>query len=771
MFKKIKPIYVLTILLLIAVFSFVGPYLIMNLPFEYGGDLKPSWYAFYTEMKNLISIKDILTKGRLPFYSWDMFLGNNYWASKGFYGLADIFNYITLYIPLHFYSIFEIHILMKVVVAGLSFYMYLGRLSKNEYARLIGSILYALSSWFIFFIGQLSFASFYALLPFYLWGLEAYLQNKKKFLFILSTAFLLFTNYYLFYSVSLFTIIYYLYRYYLIHRNFEKVIINTLIIIFYYFVGVLMTGLITLPTVLYMLGSDRVGGILFNLNFYTLEIYFHQLVALLVPTHVYIYDGNAFETGLHTTRELLFWSSSLSALLVPQFIQDKDKAFQKATTLVYIIFALILLNPIGGSIMHGFSETSFRWTFLFIVFNITVAVRYLSDTESINLSLLKKTLLIYSALLVLILPLNLAFNHELNLWFSNYLTITLFYLLSLVSLMFLSFLLIKKPRYLLQILLIFTFIEMTAYASYNLVYNRMNTSFTWDFTLRATSVLQNQPNELNHYLNSLDENNPNEYYRVFVPHSSLYWDYSHNMAIHYELQGLMTYDSTYAPSFNDLKAIAPQVKDFDSNWIFNIKDANLVDLMNVKYAIVVDESELPDKNFTLITDSYRGSLKIYENNEYRALGNTYTKIMTYETLETQFHNDTAILNESLVVHEEDFNEIAHYLKSSQYAQLENISYYDNQLHGSINVDSQSFMVLTLPYDEGWKIQVNGQDVKKYQVNGGFMGIPLSAGDNQIDMYFVPEGFKSGVIMTGVGTLLLGVLVFISYRHKKSAKLS
>lgn len=770
MFKKIKPIYLLTILLLLAVFSFVGPYLIMNLPFEYGGDLKPSWYAFYTEMQNLISFKDILTHFRLPFYSWNMFLGNNFWASKGFYGLSDIFNYITLYIPLHFYSIFEIHILMKVVISGLSFYGFLGKLSKNDQSRILGALMYALSSWFIFFIGQLSFASFYALFPFYIWGIEVYLQNKKKFLFIISTALLLFTNYYLFYSVSIFTVIYYLYRYYLLNQNYKKVVVNTLIIIFYYFIGVFITGLITLPTVLYMLGSDRVGGVLFNLNFYTLKIYLHQLVAMLVPTHVYIYDGNAFETGLHTTRELLLWGSSLTALLVPQFLKDEDKPFKKATSIVYILFILILINPVGGSIMHGFSETSFRWTFLFIVFNIIVSIRYLSDIDKINLPLLKKTLIVYGALLITVLPVNLFFSHELSVWFSKYSTITLFYLLSLMSLAFVSYLLIKKPRHFILMLILFTFVEMTAYASYNLVYNRMNTNFTWDFTNRATSVLQDYPNELNNYLNSLDADNINEYYRVFVPESSLYWDYSHNMNIHYQLQGVMTYDSTYAPSFNDLKNIAPQVKDFNSNWLFNIKDPNLMNLMNVKYAIVVDESELPFNHYELITDTYRGSLKIYLNKDYHSLGLTFTRLMTYETLSDQYNNDTKILNEYLVVHKEDYSEIQQYLSSKNYYQMTNIVHYDNQLHGSINVDTQTFMVISLPYDAGWKIQVNGVEVKKYQVNGGFIGIPLNAGDNQIDMYFVPQGFKIGVITTAIGILLLAVVFYFDKFYKRKSAL-
>lgn len=752
-------------LLLLAIVSIIGPYLLLNMPFEYGGDLKPSWYAFYTEMQNLISLRAIVQHGRLPFYSWNMFLGTNFWASKGFYGLADIFNYVTLWFPIHFYVVFEIQIVIKVLFAGISFFYFLGKYTENTKAQIIGALSYALSSWFIFFIGQLSFASFYAILPFYFWGVESYLQDRKKLMFIISTVFLLFTNYYLFYSLSLFTVIYYLYRYYLIHKGFKEVVKNTLWIIFFYFVGAMITGVITIPTVLYMLGSDRVGGFGFNFKFYTLEIYLHQLVAMLVPTHVYIYDGNAFETGLHTTRELLLWGSSISTLLVPQFLSDQDKSYKKATSIVYIILALILLNPIGGSIMHGFSETSFRWTFLLIIFNITVSIRYLSDFSKINLSTLKKTLWIYSALLLLTLPINIYFNGEISSWLSSYWTITLFYAMSLLTYLVLYLLITKNIQKVFRWLILLTFIELTAYSSYNLVYNRMNPAYTWDFTIRATSVLQTYPNELNNFINGLDYENASAYYRVFIPHESLYWSYSHNMNIHYQLQGLMTYDSTYAPSFNDLKSIAPQVKDFESNWIFNIKDPNLIDFLNVKYAVVVDESELPHPDFTLITDTYRGSLKVYENNRYRSLGNTYTNIMTYKMLDVNYNNNTKYLNTSLVVHDEDFEEIKAYLKSSTRSSLVNISHFDNMLMGTIESDESSFMVINLPYDEGWKITINGEEVKKYQVNGGFIGIPIEKGINNLQMNFMPAGFKLGFGITAVGVLGL-LIIFIQEKRKQ-----
>ena len=51
------------------------PYWIEGKPFSIGGDHFTQWYPFYLEFRNLIS--DFIHEFELPFYSWNIFLGNN----------------------------------------------------------------------------------------------------------------------------------------------------------------------------------------------------------------------------------------------------------------------------------------------------------------------------------------------------------------------------------------------------------------------------------------------------------------------------------------------------------------------------------------------------------------------------------------------------------------------------------------------------------------------------------------------------------------------
>ena len=758
--------YILLIILLsIIIAGMIMPYVLTNTPFEYGGDLKPSGFAFYEELKNLFSIRKILS-GTFPFYSWNLFLGTNYWASKSFYVIGDIFNYLTMWIPTHFYNVVELLTIVRLLVSGILFYYFLGFFSSNKRANIIGAISYAFSAWVIFFLGQMSFVSFYALLPLYFIAIELYLRKGGRILFIFAVALLLFTNYYFFFSLSMFTPLYYSYRYYNHNGSFKGFIKKTFILIAYYLIGVMITGVITLPTIYYMLGNDRVGKMSFSLFYDYIKINMHLLTGMFVPSQVYIYRNNVFETGGHTTREITLWAGTLTALLVPQFVSDVDKRFRISTIIFYSIMIAILFTPMGGSIMHGFSESSFRWTLLFVIMNLIVANRYLSNLNAINIKNLKISLIAIVCIVLISIPITLIGTSELHLLFSDYgIQMGLFIIVAISFLLF-YFVIRSNSKHRFALLILLSVVELFAYSSFIIGYSRRLPLGTWEFIDAATSVLQDEPNELNQVLSDLHPDNKYQFYRTYVPHDSLYWDYSHNQNIQYQLKGLMTYDSTYAPSFNDLKRIAPQVKDYDSDWIFNIKDPVLVDFLNTKYAIVTNANELPHKEFVLITDTYRGSLKIYENLNYRPLGTTYSSVVSYEKIANQKEVDLNILMSDILAHDADIDVIQSYLKDDTRSMLEHIEYFDNQLSGVIHTQDQSFMVLTLPYDRGWKVLINGLETKVYQVNGGFIGIPLQKGENRLEMYFMPEGFKLGFFLTGVGLLLLSVFIVKKMSEKK-----
>lgn len=755
--KEKKYLFILFLTCTLILMCYFGLYIINNVPQLYGTDIRPQWFLFYEEFRNLIT--NLFENKALPFYSWSTFLGNNFYASKSYYLMGDLFSYIGLLFNTGFFQTALILEIIKFYIAAYSMYYLLTQFGIKPIVKIIGAICFTFSGWAIFFSGQLVFHSFYALAPLYFAGLEKILQKRMPYLFIVLTTLCLFVNFYFFFTLSFCTVIYYIYRYYIINDSFKTFAKDTAITIGYYFIGVLITMILTLPTIFYILGSDRLGSFSEGLFFGQVQVYLHDLASMFVPNYLYIYNNNVFETKFHYSREICMYASALTAVSLPLIITCKSK-LKKATLGVWIVFAFIMIFPRLGSVIHGFSDPSFRWTFFLILFNIITSCHILNDLENLKVSILKKSSLFIVLLILFIVPITaIIINQPVQDFTKQW---TLFSIFAFVILLY-SLTLYKKPRNMFKILLAFVTIELAASGLY--LYNsRMDFSKkeNYEFIDKVSHVLQDYDNQLNNTLDAIEPVNPTQYYRVYIPHESLYWSYSHNMSIIYQLNGLMTYDSTYSPSVNDLKVLEPSVKDFKSEWIFNIKDMNLLNFLNTKYAVVTNESELPKGgNWRLLSDNYRMSLSIYRNDSYRDLGTTYSKIDDINN-----YTDSSSLIDTIYAQSSDIEKIKPYLISNESSNLENISYYNNQLSGYVYSSESSFMIITLPYDKGWKVQVNGLTVPTYKVNGGFIGIPINAGDNNIEMYFTPQGFKQGAILSVVGVVCLFILILFESKKKK-----
>lgn len=755
--KKNKYLLLLLVALASICVLFLLPYWLSNRPFAYVGDIQTQWFPFYNEIRRLLL--SFLKEGNLPFYSWTAFLGNNYWASKSYYGLFDIFNYLTFFTNLQFFDAHQLLTVLKLMVGGVSFYFYLKKIDVHSKVAVLLSVCYAFSSWAIFFTGQSTFLSFYCLMPLYFLGMEECLNNKVSWIFCLSTAILLFANYYFFYTISFFSPVYFLYRYYNLNGDFKGVVLCTAKCIGIYTVGVFITGIMTLPTLSYMMQNDRIGSATISLVYDNLIVYLHQLASMFSPSHTYIYNSNVFETGEHISREICAWAGTVTALLTPQFVTDSNKKYRYSTALIYLFF-LLMLTPIGSSIFHGFSEYSFRWLMLVIFMNLGVAGRYLSDVNRIHHQNLKITAC--SASIVLVFTYFVAFlinhqGHELSFFVPQFVVGGI----SIVLLIIFTVILTKKT--ILWLLVCLTFIEVAGYTFYNIGFLQYKQSYGQDFINEVSSVL-GDAESINHYLNGLEESNYSEFYRVYVPVDSIYWNYSHNWNMTYQLKGLTTYDSTYSPSINDLKTINwSQVTWNECGWMYDIKDSNIMSYLATKYAITMTEDEIPFRSYEIV-DSYSGLL-ISKNLDYQLFGKTFHQLMTYDEYINVYKKDTSIFLDTLLVHENQIEELSQLINPSCHqAVMEGVVYGGNSLTGYVTSEDNSFLVMALPYDSGWNILVNGNDVSVYSVGGGMIGIPIESGINSIEMYFVPSGLKLGAMMSGLGVIGFFLLLLISKKE-------
>ncbi|MDP3444387.1 MAG: YfhO family protein, partial [Ignavibacteria bacterium] len=236
---------------------------------------------------------------------------------------------------------------------------------------------------------------------------------------------------------------------------------------------------------------------------------------------------------------------------------------------------------------------------------------------------------------------------------------------------------------------------------------------------------------------------------------SIYWYMSLNMNLIYNFSDVKSYDSTYQPSLNDLYKIFPEI--YVSPQIWHITKPELIDFLSVKYAVVTKIEELPHQNFEMI-GKYR-DFYVYKNNSYRPIIQNGTETISYDQIAQPFN----LYSHNLIISKnEELSIIKEYLMEQSIISIENVNLYQNMLIGTINTSSPTFLVSSIAFDKGWRVYINNQEVRTFSVNGGFLGFPTKTGFQDVKLYFVPVGFKEGVIVSGL-SILIYIFYFIYYK--------
>ncbi len=87
-------------------------------------------------------------------------------------------------------------------------------------------------------------------------------------------------------------------------------------------------------------------------------------------------------------------------------------------------------------------------------------------------------------------------------------------------------------------------------------------------------------------------------------------------------------------------------------------------------------------------------------------------------------------------------------------QLSVTSYDDSSLTGTIDAGDGGFMLLTIPYTEGFVVEVDGQETELVSVQDALCGIDLGPGMHEVVIRYVPAGFTQSVFISLAGIVAL-----------------
>jgi len=89
---------------------------------------------------------------------------------------------------------------------------------------------------------------------------------------------------------------------------------------------------------------------------------------------------------------------------------------------------------------------------------------------------------------------------------------------------------------------------------------------------------------------------------------------------------------------------------------------------------------------------------------------------------------------------------------------------ENELRITANTTESGLLFLSIPYDSGWNVKVNGNPTEMILLADAFIGIRLEAGSNTIEMNFFPAGLTTGI---AVSLSCFAITVFLDlYLRKK-----
>lgn len=99
--------------------------------------------------------------------------------------------------------------------------------------------------------------------------------------------------------------------------------------------------------------------------------------------------------------------------------------------------------------------------------------------------------------------------------------------------------------------------------------------------------------------------------------------------------------------------------------------------------------------------------------------------------------------------------------------LEVTKYSDTLIEGNIKVKKNNLMFTSIAYDEGWKVLVDGKEVKTKKLANAYLGFNIKKGNHHIKMVYYPKYMKQGLIISMIS--LFTLIGYIIYKNKTIKK--
>lgn len=300
---------------------------------------------------------------QIPQWDFNLGLGADIIQTLHYYVIGDPFALLSVFFkPEHTVVLYNINIFLRLYFAGIAFICYCKHHNSDRYSTFCGAFVYVFCGYTFYCAARHPyFINPMIWLPLLLLGIDWIFEKKNFLLFTFFVFVSCASNFYFFYMLSIFSVIYAVIRFFFKfpkteYKNIWKYILLAAI---GYILGVCMAAILFFPAAAGFLGSARTEEKEAFSLFHRLNYYIKMILSFSVAPSTF---------GSYST---LGYAAPVLPLTIFLFTQ-KDKT-SKEIKLFFLIGILFFLFPIFGRLFNGFSYYTNRWGF---AFNFVVAAGF-----------------------------------------------------------------------------------------------------------------------------------------------------------------------------------------------------------------------------------------------------------------------------------------------------------------------------------------------------------------------------------------------------------
>ncbi len=753
--------------------------------FLFYGDFNVQQIPFYQMCHNAVRNGDI-------FWNWNTDLGVNFIGSYSFYLLGSPFFWFTLLFPNAVVPYLMAPLLViKFGLAAFTAYFYIRRFTHAPKTAMLVSMLYAFSGFSVYNVFFNHFHEAIIFFPLLLLGLELFITEHRKGVFALAVFICALSNYFFFFGMVVFTIIYWIIR--TCGKCYKQNVGRFFLMLFEAALGVLMAAVILVPSFLSVIQNSRISSIPYGWSALTYgkeQIYLNIIQCFFFPPD--IPARPVFFTGAEVKWSSLGgWLPLFSMTGVIAFMQAKKGHWIKRLICISAFMALV---PILNSTFYMLNSAYYaRWFYMPILI-MCVGTALAIDDRSIDWnSAFRWTFIItfVTSAVIGLFPSEVT-DGKVTKWglftdptsktyLVRYWVTCVIALLGLVILKsLLSTLRTKRAQFFNSAIAMVAVISVV----YSIFFIFCGKQHSHTDKVMVEQLIQGE----------IDLGQDKETFRIDV------YDGVDNTGMFLDLYSINAFHSIVPGSVTDFYEFVGEERSVASR---PTTDTDAIrSLLSVKYLLnnnLTGEDFEDEKGGTKMSNfSYyktENDFTIYSNDNYIPMGFAYDYYMTKEQCERfgENHREDMLLK-AILLDEKQIEKYSNILDSIEKSEEYNKIYsedgeQDYSLEGyyfsedavredcrelaqnasynfkrsnkgfscTIDLKKQNLVFFSVPYEEGWTAYVNGKEATVEKVNVGFMAVLADSGVNEIEFVYTTPGLKLGVYIS-----VLAIVVFIAY---------